>query len=57
MNIKLYLFIYYILFTGYCFAQAPQAFQYQAVARDNQGVPITNQSVALRISIISGSTT
>ena len=57
MNIKLYLFIYYILFTGYCFAQAPQAFQYQAVARDNQGIPITNQSVALRISIISGSTT
>lgn len=38
-------------------AQAPQAFQYQAIARDNTGLPITNQNVGLRVSIISGSPT
>jgi len=38
-------------------AQAPQAFQYQAIARSNNGLPITNQAIGLRISIISGSPT
>lgn len=38
-------------------AQAPEAFQYQAIARANNGLPITNQSIAIRISLISGSTT
>jgi len=38
-------------------AQAPQAFQYQAVARANTGLPIINQNVSIRISIISASPT
>jgi hypothetical protein len=38
-------------------AQAPEAFQYQAIARANNGLPITNQAIAIRISLISGSTT
>lgn len=38
-------------------AQAPQAFQYQAVARGSNGLPLINQNVRLRVSIISGSPT
>ncbi len=38
-------------------AQAPQSFQYQAVARNNTGVPLTGQNVSIRVSIISGSPT
>ncbi len=33
------------------YAQAPQQLNYQAVARNNSGAPITNASVAVRISI------
>lgn len=36
-------------------AQAPQAFKYQAVARNASGGLITNQSVGLQISILQGS--
>jgi hypothetical protein len=36
-------------------AQAPQSFCYQAVARDNLGNILANQSVSFRISILSGS--
>lgn len=38
-------------------AQAPQAFQYQAIARANNGSPVINQNISIRASIISGSTT
>jgi predicted MFS family arabinose efflux permease len=36
-------------------AQTPQSFRYQAVARDNSGNILANQSVSFRISILSGS--
>jgi len=36
-------------------AQAPQAFKYQAVARDNAGSILANQSVSFQISILQGS--
>ncbi len=36
-------------------AQPPQSFRYQAVARDNSGNILANQSVSFRISILSGS--
>jgi len=39
------------------FAQIPQSFKYQAVARDSTGSVIVNQSVTFRISILKGSTT
>jgi len=39
------------------FAQAPQAINYQGLARDNSGTVIANHLVALRISILSGSMT
>lgn len=52
--------LFFTLFLGFSVmtqAQAPQAFQYQAIARDNNGLPIVNQAIGIRISIISGSTT
>nr|MBC8486643.1 collagen-like protein [Bacteroidota bacterium] len=36
-------------------AQAPQAFKYQAVARDNAGNVLANQNVSFQISILQGS--
>ncbi len=36
-------------------AQAPQAFKYQAIARDMNGNPVINQEIAVKISILSGS--
>lgn len=42
--------------TGTLFAQAPQAFNYQAVVRDAQGAPVTDQQVTVRITLLqSGS--
>ncbi len=37
-------------------AQTPQAFKYQAVARDNGGNVLANQNVSFQISILEGST-
>ena len=37
-------------------AQTPQAFKYQAVARDNAGNVLANQNVSFQISILEGST-
>lgn len=37
------------------FAQAPQKFNYQAVARDASGNPLSEKNIAVRISIIEGS--
>jgi hypothetical protein len=49
--------VLFILFlSGHClFAQAPQSFNYQAVARDASGNPLPNEDVSFRISILSGS--
>lgn len=52
--------LFFFLFSSFLTtiqAQAPQAFQYQAIARDNNGLPIINQPVTIRISVISGSPT
>ena len=46
-----------IIFYFYSFAQVPQAFNYQAVVRDNNGNELANQKVSFRISIIQGSIT
>jgi hypothetical protein len=40
--------------TGSLFAQAPQSFSYQAVARDASGVMLVNQVVSFRFSIVQG---
>ncbi|MEA3445442.1 MAG: hypothetical protein U9R19_12040 [Bacteroidota bacterium] len=39
------------------FAQAPNAFKYQAVARTNTGALISNQCIGVQVSILQGSTT
>jgi len=36
------------------FAQSPQAFKYQAIARDNSGNVLANQPISIRVSILSG---
>ena len=43
-----------MLFNTYLSAQAPEAFNYQAVARDGLGEVIQNQQITLRISILQG---
>jgi hypothetical protein len=50
----LLLFFAFIL-AGSLAAQTPQAFKYQAVARDNVGNTIANQSIGFRISILPNS--
>jgi len=49
---RTFLLLFAIAFVAIIHAQAPQAFSYQAVVRDNAGNLITNQTVALRISIV-----
>ena len=39
------------------FAQAPQKFNYQGVARDNSGNVLPNQNIGLRLSIRQGTPT
>ena len=39
------------------FSQVPQAFNYQAIARDAGGTVLANQSLSVRLSILSGSPT
>ena len=47
-----------ILFmTAQTFAQAPQSFKYQAVARDNSGNVLASKNVSFKISILKTSTT
>lgn len=52
---KLFTLIVVVLYTQLCFAQAPQGFSYQAIARDNNGNPKANTSVSVKFSILNGS--
>lgn len=45
-----------IFISGSLYSQAPGAFKYQAIARDNSGTLMDNQSVSFQISILQGST-
>ena len=40
-----------------CFAQAPQGFNYQGVARDTSGNSLTIQNIGIKISILQDSAT
>lgn len=46
-----------VFITTSIFAQAPQAFSYQGVARDLSGNPIANQNIGLQIAVLQGSAT
>lgn len=51
-----FLFLLFSVMTLHLSAQAPEAFNYQAVARDNSGNPLVSRSITVKISILSGST-
>ena len=53
--IRFILLIMSIAMATSALAQAPQRFNYQAVARDASGNPLSEKSLAVRISIIDGS--
>jgi hypothetical protein len=60
MNTKKLLVIICIIvnqFFNFAKAQAPQSFNYQAVARDASGAVLSNQAVSFRISLLQGSAT
>ncbi|UPT69277.1 MAG: hypothetical protein M0D57_21860 [Sphingobacteriales bacterium JAD_PAG50586_3] len=40
---------------SFSFAQAPQKFNYQAIARNTTGVELANQNISIRLSILDGS--
>ncbi len=44
------------LFAGQVNAQVPQVFNYQAVARNNNGQALANQTIKIRLSIMDGGT-
>jgi N-acetylneuraminic acid mutarotase len=46
-----------VLISIYTFAQAPDGFNYQGIARDNKGKELTNQNISLRLSILQTSAT
>lgn len=48
------LFVFFLAI-GQAFAQAPDQFKYQAIARDNTGAVLANQSVGFEISILQNS--
>jgi hypothetical protein len=53
---RIFLFIF-LTVQAYLFAQAPQAFKYQGIARDNSGNVLSNTSLSIRPSIRTGSGT
>lgn len=48
---KIFLSLLLLFSATTMFAQAPDAFNYQAVARDNAGNALANQSIAVRLSV------
>jgi hypothetical protein len=62
MKTKLFFLLlttYFLLLTfclSPCTAQVPQGFNYQAIARNANGLPITNQVIPVRISIVTALT-
>ncbi len=56
---KKYIIIFAIIFSTIpgAFAQSPQKFNYQGVARDNSGNVMPNQSIGLRLTIHQGTPT
>jgi len=52
---NLYLLFSFALMSIFASGQTPQAFKYQAVARDLNGNPVINQEISVKISILSGS--
>ncbi|MEP2510961.1 MAG: hypothetical protein ABJH72_16465 [Reichenbachiella sp.] len=45
-----------LVWTSLCMAQAPAAFKYQAIARDDSGNPLVNQTINFQIQLLQGAT-
>jgi hypothetical protein len=54
MRKNFFIMITLFLFSAATIAQVPQLFKYQGLARDSSGNPISNDTIALRISIHQG---
>ena len=54
---KILLLLGLLLSGGLAVAQVPQGFNFQAVAVTNQGIPISNSEVGVRVSLLQGSET
>ncbi|HOY31047.1 MAG TPA: tail fiber domain-containing protein [Bacteroidales bacterium] len=54
---KIIFSLIFLVVMGYSFAQAPQAFNYQAVARDISGNVLPNQLLGIRVSLHMGTAT
>ncbi|HNS18342.1 MAG TPA: FISUMP domain-containing protein [Bacteroidales bacterium] len=52
MNRTVITLLIFLLTTGLLLAQAPQAFNYQAVIRDKAGQVLSNQNISLQVSIL-----
>jgi hypothetical protein len=52
---KLFLSFIFLLGAASIYAQTPDAFNYQAVARNNAGAVLPNTNIAVRLSIHTGS--
>jgi uncharacterized protein (TIGR02145 family) len=48
------LFLSFVVMSIFAFGQTPQAFKYQAIARDLNGNPVINQEISVKISILAG---
>jgi hypothetical protein len=55
MKTNLLLFLFFLISAGIT-AQVPQGFNYQAIARDNSGNPITGATINVKLSILSDTT-
>jgi len=49
--------LFFIMVMGYSFAQSPQAFNYQAVARDFSGNILANNTLSIKVTLHIGSAT
>ena len=54
---RTFVFLFAVLLSTSIFAQAPQGVGYQGVAADSEGLELSNQSISIRASILSGSAT
>lgn len=54
---KLYSILFFLLITAFVSAQAPQGINYQAIALNGLGIPVSNQLIGVRLSILDQSAT
>ena len=52
---KLFLTAIALIMFVITYSQAPQKFNYQAIARNNVGVELATQPIGIRVSIVDGS--